>query len=137
MSKQFEKGLTLVELLVSIAIIGLAISLLSSSIFQQARQSERLKHRMVIHQGMLSAEAVIEEALNDNRLSGEWVFADVRYDWSAQEIDRRAILGPVDPLTGIREGVSSVLIKYQVTITALSDLGSRQYSFNMLNREEA
>lgn len=126
-----QKGLTLIELLIAITIMGLAISLLSSSIHQQTEQSFRLEENMLVHQGMMSATAKIEEGLTNGVLDGNWKYADIDFDWKAELVQQTLTAGTYDPVSLVTEGGDVPISLFSVNITASSRKVYKTYQLQM------
>ena len=98
------KGFTLIELLAAISIMGLAISLLASSIWQKAEQSARLEKMMFIQQVTLSSPPRIDLEMENGLTQGEWNNGDALVTWQAQAINQSVTEGKMNYADGIIEG---------------------------------
>lgn len=131
MSKNLQSGLSLIELLIAITIMGLAISLLSSSIKQKTDQSIRLEKHMTLHQGMMSSFAIIETDIAQGKLSGDWYYGQAHFIWQAELSESSVTQGYYDPVDLVFKGRGQQLQLYKVSVEAQLDNLFKTYSLTI------
>ena len=128
------KGFTLIELLAAISIMGLAISLLASSIWQKAEQSARLEKMMFIQQVTLSSPPRIDLEMENGLTQGEWNNGDALVTWQAQAINQSVTEGKMNYADGIIEGAGISIKLWRVELVVSFQDAVRSYEFDTITK---
>ncbi|NVK24713.1 MAG: prepilin-type N-terminal cleavage/methylation domain-containing protein [Gammaproteobacteria bacterium] len=125
----YQSGLTLIELLIAITIMGLAVTSLTSSIWQRAEQNKRLSMTLEIQQAVMSAQPLINMQLQSGSESGELQFGEILVAWQAQAIEQSETKGRMNFETLQLDGAGISLRLFEISIQASVESAYREYQY--------